>query len=485
MSTESSTPWFHPLQLARQLPALSLSLVLLLSAVFWLWQWNDEKRYETTTRWYAESGLYALEAENYLSHLAQTQQSEKAARLEAWHQQGKTLAVALEIVSDRDFAYFMNTTNNDFWGDSVYPKWRALHAELNDKTQHFSRFKWGLSGADKRPLTFFTHGFLSLNVWDWAACAFMLMALGILLEVRIGGLSILILFTSGTAITGLLGMIGHWQSATPMVGAAGGVSVLLGVYLWQRGRTRSEVSFNVRYKGTARTLVIPLFGAYWLIPWLVWAGVMYVVWSIAPTPVLTGLVLGMACGWGLQQRMQIKPAAPAPARPTDETFRIDYEKALNKLSAFDFRGAEDALAALYERYPARGDVAERLFMLRHYRPQNENHHQWAESVMDRLCQDAGNLQNVEHIMHVLNGKSGDTTLAPALLEKLLINATQAQRYEFAVVIAKAGIKQHLNSPLFIKGLRNLAQRLRNDDESVALQFEQIANDLSRSPTTVT
>lgn len=484
MSTETSSAWLQPLQLVRQIPTLSLTLALMLSAVFWLWQWNDATRYQEATAWYAESGLYALEAENYLSHLAQTQQAEKAAQLEAWHQQGKMLAVALEIVSDRDFAYFLNSTNSEFWGDSVYPKWRALHAELNDKTQHFSRFKWGLSGADKRPLTFFTHGFLSLHAWDWAACVFMLIALGILLEARIGGLSILILFTSGTAITGLLGMIGHWQSATPMVGAAGGISVLLGVYLWQFGSMRRDVSFNVRYKGSARTLVVPLFGAYWVIPWLVWTSLMYFVWNITPTPVVTGLALGLACGWGLQQRMQVKPAAPAPARPTDEAFRSDYEKALNKLSAFDFRGAEDALAALYERYPARGDVAERLFMLRHYRPHTENHQQWAESVMDRLCQDAGNLQNVEHIMHVLSGKNGDTALTPALLEKLLITATQAQRYEFAVLIAKAGIKQHLNSPLFVKGLRNLAQRLRNDDESVALQFEQIANDLSRSPTTV-
>lgn len=474
-----ATPsWKDRFAFARHLPALSLSVALLCSAVFWLWQWQDSERYAEAADWYSASGLYALEAENYLSHLAQTLQKEKADTLEEWHRQGKVTAVAMAIVSDRDFAYFMDKTNNEFWGGSVYPKWRALHSELNDKTRHFSQFKWGVSGADKRPLTFFTHGFLSYNAWHWGACVLMLLIAGVLIEARIGGLALLILFTGGTAITGLLGLIGHWNSATPMVGAGGGISVLLGVYLWQCGFSRRDFVFHVRLKGEKKPVTLPLFGAYWAIMWLTWLAVAWWLWRLPITASLSGLILGLGCGWWLQKRMTRPAVAPAPSRPTDQGFREAYDKALTRLSAFDFRGAESALQALYEQYPNRGDVAERLFMLRHYRPHAADHQQWAEMILDRLCNDPGNLLNIEHILDAMAGKGHDYPISGALLEKLLISATQAQRYSFAVDLAKAGIKQQLRSALFVKGLRNLAQRLRAQDESVALHFDQIANDLS-------
>lgn len=480
----TATPtWKDRLVFARRLPALSFSVALLFSAVFWLWQWQDHTRYADAADWYTVSGLYELEAENYFSHLAQTLQKDKAETLEAWHRDGKTAAVAMAIVADRDFAYFMDKTDSEFWGDSVYPKWRALHAELNDKTRHFSRFKWGVSGADKRPLTFFTHGFLSYNAWHWGASVLMLLVVGALIEARIGGLALLILFTGGTAITGLLGLIGQWHSATPMVGAGGGISVLLGVYLWQRGLARRDFMFRVRFKGESRCVTVPLFGAYWAIPWLAWTAVAWAVWQLPVTATVCGLALGLACGWWLQKRLTVPVVVPAPSRPTDEAFRQAYDKALNRLSAFDFRGAETALLALYEQYPNRGDVAERLFMLRHYRPHAPDQQQWTEQMLERLSQDPGNLQNIEHVLDTLSGKGRDFPVSGTLIEKLLISATQAQRYAFAIDLAKAGIRQQLRSPLFIKGLRSLAQRLRAQDESVALHFEQIANDLSSTAAT--
>lgn len=478
-NAERSSTWMERLLFARRLPALSISLILLCSAVFWLWQWDDKTRYQDAAAWYSDSGLYALEAENYISHLAQTLQTDKSRQIEEWHHQGKVAAVAMAIVADRDFAYFMETTNGDFWGGSVYPKWRALRTELNGKTRYFSRFKWGLSGADKRPLTFFTHGFLSFNVWMWSVDVFMLLVLGALIETRIGGLSLLILFTGGTAITGLAGLVPHWHSATPMVGAAGGISVLLGVYLLQSGLQRRNLVFNVRYKNAPKRVVLPLYGAYWAIPWLIWIAVATSTWTLSATPAISGLLLGLACGWGLQKRMQTPVAAPTPSRPSDEVFRLAYDKALTRLSGFDFRGAEEALSTLWAQYPERGDVAERLFMLRHYRPHTEDHLTWAEALIDKLSHDTGNLQNIRHIVEQLGEKNGNSTLSPALLEKLLISATQAQHYEFAVSMAKAGIRQQCRSPLFIKGLRSLAQRLKAQDETAALHFEQMANDLSQ------
>lgn len=475
----TATPsWKDRLFFARRLPALSVSVALLFSAVFWLWQWQDSTRYADAADWYSSSGLYALEAENYLSHLAQTLQKEKADEVEDWHRHGKMAAVAMAIVADRDFAYFLDKTSGEFWGGSVYPKWRALHEQLNDKTRHFSRFKWGVSGADKRPLTFFTHGFLSYNAWHWCACFLMLLVIGGLIEGRIGGLALLILFTGGTAITGLIGLMGHWHSAMPRVGADGGISVLLGVYLWQYGLARRDLVFNVHLKGECRTLTVPLFGAYCALPWLIWTGVAWWLWQLPVQATLSGLVLGLACGWWLQKRLTAPVMAPVPSRPSDEGFRQAYDKALNRLSAFDFRGAETALQSLYEQYPHRGDVAERLFMLRHYRPHSADHQAWTESMLERLSNDPANLPNIEHVLDALAGESGAFPIAGALLEKLLISATQAQRYAFAADLAKAGSKQQLHSPLFIKGLRTLAQRLRMQDEALAQHFDQIARDLS-------
>lgn len=505
MTDQSTTPSAFRRKLQgwlRRLPVISLILSLLMSGVFWLWQWQDRERIQDATGWYTDSDLYALEVENYFSHLAQTRQAEKAQQLEEWHQQGKSAAVAMALVTDRDFAYYLATTTSDFWGGSVYPKWFALRQQLNDMTRHFSAFKWGLSGADKRPLTFFTHGFLNANAWQWGVCVLMLVISGVLVEARSGALSYLILFVGGTALTGLLGLIGHWNSATPLVGGDGGISTLLGasvflggleLHRWQFrvpaiGKTNKDAAKNDTSNQHAPNtrpsylVTVPLYGAYWVILWLGWLVLARMVWQLPITPGLIGVALGIACGAWLKQRMQRPVIVAPPAPPSDEIFRQAYDKALTRLSGFDFRGAEDALSTLLDRYPQRGDVAERLFMLRHYRPHDESHFAWAESLLERLSHDAANLLNIEHITHALTSAENGRPLSAPLLDKLLINATQAGRHEFALWLAKAGIKQHCSSPLFIKGLRSLARRLRAVDEDAAMQLEQTANDLGHTAT---
>lgn len=479
MTTLSAPPWQQPVHLFKQLPLLGMVLAALLSSTFWLWQWHDAARYENATQWYLTSGLYALEAENYFSHLTQTKQQKKATSLEKLHQEKQLATVALAIVSDREFAYFMETTSSDFWGGSVYPTWRALRTQLNDKTRHFSRFKWGLSGADKRPLTFFTHGFLSLNAWQWGASVAFLLVVAALVERRIGELSFLILFTGGTAITGLFGLLESWNSAAPSVGALGGISVLMGVLLFQDARRRWNFCFTLNRNGQPKTFVIPFFGSYWVAPWLAYLCVDLFLWQISPINAVVGLMIGLFCGWDFRKRMQTRPIMVTPSRPADDAFREAYDKALTKLSGFDFRGAENALHALFAQYPERGEVAERLFMLRHYRPHDNEHEAWSAALLERISHDANNLQNVENILQELNRTSGGFPLPSTLLERLLINATQAERYAFAIDLARLGIKQQLKSALFLKGLRSLAHRLRAQDESVALQFEQIARNLSQ------
>lgn len=483
MTAETSFLGWRRFTVVGRLPTISIALVMLISAVFWGWQWQDRSRINEAAQDYLASGLYALEAENYFSHLVQTRQQEKSALLEGLHQQGKQHEVALAIVCDRDFAYFMDSTDSDFWGDSVFPQWRTLHNALNDKTRHFSQFKWGLSGADKRSLTFFTHGFLSLNAWQWGISVFSLLLFGIWVEPRVGGLSLLIVFVGGVVLTGFCGLMGTWHSATPLVGAGGGIGVIFGVYLFLFGRKRRNFIFHLTWRQQRRRWVIPLLGAYLCIPWATWLITARLLWEVPPLPAVIGLMLGLLCGWGLEKRVHAVPVSVAPARPTDERYREQFDKALATLSNFDFRGAEDAFSALHDLYPDRGDVAERLFMLKNYRPLQADFEIWTENLLEKISHDLHNIANIEHIVSLHSQRANVNPLSPTLMERLLINASLSNHLDFACELARMGTRQHLNSALFIKGLRGLAAKLQACDEKQALQFEQMANDLTQAHAT--
>lgn len=470
--------------LRQTLPRITLGLALLQALVFWGWQQQDAAKLREAVHVHVGSVLYGMESRNYLSHLGQQGRIAEATRLESAHEAGNHLAVATALVADREFEWALRQTDEDFWGGTVYPQWQEARTRLNALTAKFSRFRWGLSDVEKRPLTFLTHGFLSVNAWHWLlTCAGLLLA-GSLIERRTGTLTLLLAVVAGVVLTGGFALLFDSSGALPRVGLDGAVGLLMGQLLWLRGRDRlplprfpAAADTRTSDPGTDRHLPVWTLVALWC---LLEIGLSFT--DRALELVRWQALIGLALGIVLARTLAQTPVMAAPSPPSDDdghrelALRQGLDQALRLQVGLDLRAADAALTRLNEEFPGRGEILERLAGLRAYLHGPGVLRDFIPAALETLAADPAQVHAAGRLHAVYRRDKSSPPLPPDLLERFLVQATQRGALAFGKSLAQEAHQQGLASERLARALASLAEAFDEADGTTAQRLRRQAED---------
>ncbi len=479
--------------LRKAIPAITLGLALLHALIFWGWQQQDSEKFRKAATFHLESPLYGMESLNFISHLAQQGRAEDAGRIERASDAGDRMTVSLALVTDREFEWGLRKTNEEFWGGSLYPAWRDARERLNAMTARFSTFRWGLSDAEQRPLTFLTHSFLSANVWHWLLTSLGLLFAGTLLERRTGTLTLLLSVIAGGVITGAIALLFDHGGAIPRVGLDGAVGVLMGQLLWLRGKDGLALpawgrrhAADDRQEGAGSegnepprrvTLRIWMVTLVWL---LLELGLSLTdrTLELVRWQALSGLLAGLALARLLSQRLALASdrEKTTPTTDREQAFRQALDRALRLQNALDLRGAEEVLSALDKQHPGRGEVLERLAGLRAYLQGPAALREFIPPALDALASSPSQVHAAARLHHLYRRDKGSPPLPQDLLERLLLQAAQRQALPFGKVLAQEAQQQGMVSERLARALSTLADALESSESANAQRIRRQAAD---------
>jgi len=243
-------------------PLVTLSLILLNILVFVFYQGRDPEIAEQAVTLYQEHQLLEVERPYYVRYL----EAEAPERLTLWQELDEQQQwLGWPIVYDREFdAYLRKLWETESFPDDIdLAQWQAQRLEFEQQRNRLSSVQSGLTPAEAKPLTFLTSQFLHGGWGHLLGNMAFLFLFGFTLETVLGAWRYLLMYlTAGLAANALhLGL--HPHSMTPLVGASGAISGLMGMYLALYRLRRIRFFYSVIfYFGELRApalVVLPLW----------------------------------------------------------------------------------------------------------------------------------------------------------------------------------------------------------------------------------
>ena len=231
---------------SRNLPLGTIILFLLCTLIFFLYQSGDSVRVDAALTSYSQNGLIEYEQPLLRSWLASE-----------GHVPGEEL-------EDAELAAVLNVEFDDYVRDywqvtTPADEWTAARERFEAIRNRISWLRFGLVPADVKPAALLGHMFLHGDVMHLLGNMIFLVLFGLLLERVLGT----VFFVGAYVVTGLLAaalfIVTHAGSATPLVGASGAISGLMGAYLGVYGLRRVRFFYTVGFwfgKFTAPALLV-------------------------------------------------------------------------------------------------------------------------------------------------------------------------------------------------------------------------------------
>lgn len=231
---------------SRNLPLGTIVLFLLCTLIFFLYQSNDPARVDAALATYSQQDLLNYEEPLLRSWL----------EAEDYGSDTELDARDIENVLHPDFDHHVR----NYW-QSTTPaeEWFAARQRFEAERDRISWIRFGLIPAETRPASLLAHMFLHGNVMHWLGNMIFLLLFGLLLE-RVLGTA---LFVGGYLVTGFIAaglfIATHAGSTTPLVGASGAISGLMGAYLGAYGLRKVRFFYTIGFwfgKFTAPAMVV-------------------------------------------------------------------------------------------------------------------------------------------------------------------------------------------------------------------------------------
>ncbi|MCG8391809.1 MAG: hypothetical protein MI745_01880 [Pseudomonadales bacterium] len=266
---------------------------------------NRAEHPQPVLAWYEDSGLKALEWDNYLSWLRFNGDGELARTLEGQLAGGDRHAYAAALLSDA-FVTDSNQRARDFWSAAQVAQWQALRHQVPAQLADSNLYRWGLADSQPRPAHFFTAPFTGGAVWLALLTLLLLAPLAPSLERHLGHGRVLALWLLGSLLAGAGYLLLARPGLTPLHGATAPLLVWYGAFLGLQGRRTPLPVWHPR----TRTLVtVPLptpllalvpLGLTALLAWQ----------SVTSLPALTAGLAALAGGALLVQVMRPRQTHP-------------------------------------------------------------------------------------------------------------------------------------------------------------------------------
>lgn len=231
---------------SRNLPLGTVVLFLLCTLIFFLYQSSDDARASAALAEYTQQDLVRYEEPLLRSWL----------EAEGYSTEPELDASDMENVLHPDFDHYVRK----YWqATTPSDEWFAARMQFEAERDRISWIRFGLIPADVKPASLLGHMFLHGNVMHWLGNMVFLVLFGLLLE-RVLGTA---LFVGAYLLTGLIAaalfIATHAGSTTPLVGASGAISGLMGAYLGAYGLRKVRFFYTIGFwfgKFTAPAMVV-------------------------------------------------------------------------------------------------------------------------------------------------------------------------------------------------------------------------------------
>ncbi|PTQ88159.1 rhomboid family intramembrane serine protease [Agitococcus lubricus] len=454
-------------------PRLCLAICALLLLLFAWLQPLDTARQQHLQRYYQQH-LLAVEWPLYPTHLLQQQQTQTLDTLQKAYDRGQYDLLSQQIGFDYAFAASITKQGDDYLDTEVFSQWQENRRIFNEQRDLMSTQILGLDAQRFRPITFVTYAFLDHNSADILLAVVLLLLVGILLEHSLGSGIVLTAWAVGSLSAGIVYLVTHLHAISPLVGAFGAISALLGVAFIRFNQTASLRLLNSQLK-TNGWLFLALFIAYAL--YHSWSH--HDLWLLAACSVafVSGIILHF-----LYQRWFIKLPTPDTEEvivdevPKDEVYRHELHHILTKISEMQFANAEKQLRTLLEKYPDDRRVLEHLYHLIKFKP--------AELEFEATTMGIFNLANQKTDNHLILSIYNDykrRSLSFASLDsdtcfKLAMRFARISAYKEAEEVYKRGAESKRPSVLAKKAALVLSQLFEQlHHQQRASYYQQLAN----------
>jgi membrane associated rhomboid family serine protease len=397
----------------RNPPLITITIILVNCFVYFFLQSHDREQRLQASRFYFESGLGKIEALRYKAYLKATDSEEDSIRTQEDLDEEAVMRLCVRMRQDD---VFMKRLMNDEIitpADQQYAEWKGLRKEYEGIVSRTVTQRYGFKPAEKSIITPFTYMFLHGGFMHLLGNMIFLWLVGCVLELGCGR----VFYTSLYLLTGFLsallfGLV-YVDSQTPLVGASGAISGLMGAYTVLYGRKKIKVFYSLgfyfNYAKISAVTLLPIWIAKEIVQ-LLFSGLI----QVAYVAHIGGLISGAVLGY-----INLKFLG----RVSDEVFAEDpkekvapiLEEAMEAISRLDMQGARPLLEEVLTIDPQNRAALSHLFNIDKLKPDDDRFHKTAAKLFHHLINDDQAYETLYRAYEEYRGISKRMRLSPDLL----------------------------------------------------------------------
>ncbi|WP_027358173.1 rhomboid family intramembrane serine protease [Desulforegula conservatrix] len=384
----------------RNPPIVTIILIIINISIFLVFQLKDTESYLKASEFYNESGLVKIELRAY-AKWAKINRNYDSIYLDIPDNTEISETVGDYLYSkmkdDDEFLKKLEDRTALSADDDDYEKWRELRQKFEAMRSEAVFYSFGFIPGEKKPITFLTHMFLHGGVSHLVGNMIFLWIIGILLEAGTGNLTFLLLYILG----GFASVIGFSffseGSMTPLVGASGAISAIMGAFtvIYRMKPVRVFINLGV-YIDTVKLPAI-IFLPFWL------GNEIYSYYSNTGSPVAymahaSGLAAGAVLGFAARRagfvRLDVIDEDKEPEKDPCSDLLV---KAMNHMARLEIDFAVQSLQKILEINPEHEEAAKKIFEIEKSRRDAEKLHAAAGMyirIMVKKLADAGRIVEV-------------------------------------------------------------------------------------------
>ena len=443
----------------RNLPVITIGLVLINCLVFFIFQLNDARRSHEAISFYFTSGLSEIEMPRFMEYSRSGTQPnsgvpdlEKLSDEELWK-------LYLSMRADTEFIEKLRSEQIITPQDANYSIWSRLRIEYEYLESKIVSANYGLIPAEAKPLTFFTYMFLHGGFEHLLGNMVFLWLVGCMIEMGSGRI-----FCGATyVLTGLGAAALYWLmnpgSSIYLVGASGSIAGLMGAFCVLYGRKKVKffysLGFYFNYFKAPAIIILPVWIAKEI--YFMHADSLG---NVAYEAHLGGLVCGALLGLiGFVLFRNIDAQVLQSDEPTDEIAPL-IEKALEHISQLDMEAGSRLLEQVLIKDPGHIGALTHLFNIYKNSPRDPRFHEIARRLLDRLTSDSTRHSTAGQVFEEYTQIAGRPCLPADLYLRMISVLSASGHPEKAERIIAMFLKQKPDLPGLPQALLKLADGFR-------------------------
>lgn len=416
-------------------PFVTILLIIINISVFFIFQLKDTESYLKASSFYNESGLVKIELKAY-AKWAKINRNYDSIYLDIPDNTEISETVGDYLYSkmkeDDEFLKKLEDGSAIPGDDGDYEKWRELRPKFEALRSEAIFYSYGFIPGEKKLTTFLTHMFLHGGVSHLVGNMIFLWIIGIILEAGTGNMTFLLLYLLG----GLASVIGFSffseGSMTPLVGASGAISAIMGAFtvIYRMKPVRVFINLGI-YIDTVKLPAI-IFLPFWF------GNEIYSFYSNTGSPVAymahaSGLAAGAVMGLVARKGGFVKPDMIDESKESEKDPCYDLlEKTMNHMAKLEIDKAVQSINKIFEIDPGHEDAAKKLFEIEKNRADIEKLHAAAGRYIRILAKKSADSAKLVDVYESYVSVAHRPRLDPELYAEMALRMAMTGKYDKAL-----------------------------------------------------